>query len=74
MMAAMSASSSPVTALSRRIKVATIDSFSKPGSPSPTSLENGRAGVRFPPTKVKDEAAAAWGVQIPQEIRREEKT
>ena len=73
MMAAMSASSSPVTALSRRIKVATIDSFSKPGSPSPTSLENGRAGVRFP-TKVKDEAAAAWDVHIPQEIRREEKT
>jgi hypothetical protein len=35
-MAAMSASSSPVTALSRRDRVATIDSLSKPDSPSPT--------------------------------------
>ena len=35
--------------------------------------KNGCAEARFP-TKDKDEAAAAWDVHVPQEIRREEKT
>ena len=68
----MSGSLSPVTALSRRNKVATIDSLSNSILLRHFPCKNGRVGTRFP-TKVKDEAAAAWEVHTSQEIRVKKK-
>ena len=63
----------PVTASSRRNRVATINSLSKLDSPSPTVSGKTDARGRAVPNKAKDEAVAVWEVHTSQEIR-EEKT